>query len=62
MLNPDVEKVHDEYYRVYFHGRIFDVNRVADGWTVKTGYSTAPIYHSAHFVDAFAWLKAQVTV
>ena len=62
MPNPDVEKVYKEYFRVYFRGRIFDVNRVVCGWTITVGRNTTPIYCATDEDDVFAWLKAQATV
>ncbi len=34
MVKPDVEYVHAEYSRVYYNGRVYDLNRMAIGWVL----------------------------
>jgi hypothetical protein len=59
MSKPDVEPVHEEYFRVYYRGRIFDVHYITDGWTI--GYANATIQHLPTEEDVIAWLTTQTT-
>lgn len=59
MSKPDVEKVHDEFFRVYHRGIIFDVNRMVGGWAITRSGIVAPIHCTIDEEDVFAWLKVQ---
>lgn len=56
MPKPDLEFVHDEYYRAYYRGRIFDINLMATGWAITQGTSLNPIHFAPSVDDATAWL------
>lgn len=62
MLKPDVEMVHSESGHVYYGGKIYDLTRMADGWTLTRPTQPEKLCIAPSVDDVCAWLQVQATV
>jgi hypothetical protein len=57
MVKPDMELVTETSYRVFFRGRIWDINFADGQWAISRNME---VFHRESSVgDAVAWLAAQ---
>ena len=59
MPKPDLEMIHEETGKFYYNGRIFDITRMVDGWTLSRQCFTDRLYTGQSIDDCSAWLMAQ---
>lgn len=57
-MKPDVEKVDDKFYKVYYQGMIYDINRMANHWAIsRPGHLDETMYYAETIDDAIALLS-----
>lgn len=56
---PDIEKLHEEHYRIYYQGKIYDVNRLASCWAITRPNHLNDALHTVDSPDeAISWLAS----